>query len=132
MEIEHGPVENNIPADNAASGGVITDIYFYQADSTDLIASISIYDDSGVGVDYSVDATPGKLGTSPYTYNADFAVQPNNPQPIAKSIGRTEWIEIRADLESGITYDDLINALESGSLVVAFHLQSLPGGVKGQ
>ena len=114
-------VFNNSGSDLSA---FIADIYFYDG------PLFGAYTMTGsTGVSFSSGATPGHLpayspdATVSLIYSADSDV------PVAANgIQSGEWLSVVFDLQTGITYADIINAMNIGSpdgLVVGIHVQGL-------
>jgi hypothetical protein len=104
----------------------ITDVYF--DDDNTLFDSIASIDGSGIGVDFSEGATPSNLpGGNPFGFSADFSADSNPPtQPNGVNPG--EWLEILFNLQSGQTFDDVLDALSSGALRIGIHVQGFASG----
>lgn len=112
----------------------ITDIYF---DDSNLLAGIAqIY--NVPGIKFSVGATPPVLpGGQDIGFEAvkSLSIDSANP-PIANGVGPGELLEVLYNLQSGVTFDDVINALNlgasqggvDGSLRVGIHVQGFENG----
>ena len=105
----------------------IADVYF---DDGTLLGIASI-DNSSSGVSFSQDGNPGNLPggnsvgfmtTAGFLADSDAPVQPNGVNP-------SEYLGITFDLQSGVTYVDTINALQSGTdLRIGIHVQGFGDG----
>ena len=114
---------------NLAGGSAssITDVYF---DDGSLLGISSIT--NGPGVSFSQDASPPNLPggnnisppfqtTAGFLADSDPAVQPNGVNP-------GEWLKIYFSLQSGGTYNDVINELGNGQLRIGIHVQGFASG----
>jgi hypothetical protein len=104
----------------------IADIYF--DDGTLLgIASIT---DSGVGVAFTRNATPGDLpgrhlASPPFVTTAGFTADSDPPvAPDGVNLA-SEWVTITFSLINNMTYADTIAALNDGSLRIGLHVQAI-------
>lgn len=106
----------------------ITDIYF--DDNASAIAlPISII--NGTGVDFAVGANPSDLpsgNTVGFVNDAGFDSDSNSPAP-ANGVNPGENLTIRFAYEGDTTFNDLITALNEGTLRIGIHVQAfgLPG-----
>jgi len=113
---------------NCSTEGVLGRIFFMK---NDLMEFHSIYDQSE-GVSFSAPSggnamLPGgnPLGFTPhntYSINADPA-RPKN------GLHYEDYVSILFDLTGGISFADIIGAIDGQSLGVGIHAQALPGGV---
>jgi len=105
----------------------ITDVYF---DDGTLLAIASI--NEGPGVAFSQGASPGNLpggnnadpdfeATAGFTADSDPPTQPNGVNP-------GEFLEITFTLLAGDTFDDVLAALDDGSLRIGIHVQGFALG----
>ena len=69
---------------------------------------------------------PGANSVNP-PFAATFAAQANNPSPM-NGVGPGETLGVRFTIESGDSFQDVIDALNSGALRVGIHVQGLPSG----
>jgi hypothetical protein len=110
----------------------ITDVYF--DDGTLLgIASLS---DSGAGVAFSTGSSPpnlpgGNSMSEPFETTAGFSADSDPPvQP--KGVNPGEWLEVLFDLLPGMSFGDVIDALEQGAgdggLRIGIHVQGFASG----
>jgi hypothetical protein len=102
----------------------ITDIYF---DDGTLLGIASI--DSSAGVAFSQGAAPpdlpgGASVTPPFVTTAGFLADSGSPAPANGVNTPTEWVEIKFNLQSGGTYEDVISELATGELRIGIHVQS--------
>jgi hypothetical protein len=107
----------DVPANSAASS--ICDVYFYDGV---YLQNPGVITSSG-GVDFSAGATPDHLpgyGTPLNVYSSadsESPVQPNGVNP------PDEWLKIVFTLQSGVDLPEIIDALDTGKLVVGLHVQ---------
>ncbi len=82
---------------------------------------------NGPGVSYSWGATPPNLpggnSISP-AFTSVMSAEANNPAP-ANGVNPGETVGLVFDLSAGKTYTDIINALNTASLRVGLHVQSI-------
>ncbi len=113
---------NNVGTSNAS----ITDIYF--ASGGFLAPPLTITNSSGV--DFSVVASPGSLPggnnigfstTAQLTADSNPPVQPNGVNP-------GETLVIIATLSSGSSFNQLIQAMNGGQVVLGIHVQGFANG----
>lgn len=106
----------------------IADVYF---DDGSLLG-IAYIDNSDPGVQFSQNATPSELPgansvipifetTADFSADSDTPVQSNGVNP-GESLG------ITFDLQTGATFDDVINDLTSGDLRIGIHVQGFASG----
>jgi hypothetical protein len=109
----------NMAGGNASS---ITDVYF---DDGSLLALASVT--NGPGVSFSQYASPPNLPgwnniSPPFQTTAGFLADSNPPvQPNGVNPG--EWLKIYFSLQSGGTFNDVINELGDGRLRIGIHVQ---------
>jgi hypothetical protein len=102
----------------------IADVYF---DDDSLLGGFSITD-SGVGVAFSAPATPPDLPGGGLSFTATSSFD-SDPPVVANGVSSaTEWLEITFSLQSGGTYQDVIDALGTGDLRVGLHVQGFQTG----
>ncbi len=105
----------------------ITDVYF---DDGALLSMAAI--NNSAGVQFSQDATPSNLPggnnitpsfitTSGLSADSDAPVQSNGVNP-GESLG------IKFNLQSGLTYNDVLSGLDDGSLRIGIHVQGFADG----
>jgi hypothetical protein len=103
----------------------ITDVYF---DDGALLGIAEII--NGTGVSFSQGASPGDLpggntvgfdATVGFTADSDPPAQPNGVNP-------GEELGIVFDLQAGMDFDDVLDFLNSGGLVIGIHVQGFDGG----
>lgn len=103
----------------------ITQVYF--DDNSGILSGFSpwdpFFDYDDPGVDFSTGASPGNLpGGDPFGFAADFSAGSESPvQP--NGVNPTETLGIRFDLESGISFDNVVAAINSGALRIGIHVQ---------
>ncbi|NET40103.1 MAG: hypothetical protein F6K19_50560 [Cyanothece sp. SIO1E1] len=105
----------------------ITQIYFDDEDNS-ILSDIALVDDSAGGVSFEEARRPGNLpGGNPIDFDADFEVSPTSRGGVANNgISPTESLGITFDLAG--TFDNLINELSNGELMVGFHVQAFQDG----
>ena len=106
----------------------IADIYF---DDGTLLGISSIVD-SGAGVAFSSPASPGNLpagnDASPqFETTANFSADSDSPVLSNGVNSSTEWVKIMFSLQSGGTYQHVIDELANGKLRVGLHVQGFEG-----
>lgn len=105
----------------------ICDIYF---DDGPILGIASV--DNGSGVDFEQEATPrdlpgGNALSPPFETTKDFSAQSTPPvQPNGVNPG--ESVAITFDLENGATFDDVLDALQDGTLRIGIHVQGFADG----
>lgn len=104
---------------------VVTEILF--GDSVNnFIGSLAVLSDSdgaGLGVDFKV-STPPLMGGFPFSTTEGAEA---TPPPAKRGVDPNEWVTLRATLNSGFDYFDIISEIGSG-LGVGLHVQSINGG----
>lgn len=109
----------------------ITDVYF---DDGTLLSIASIV--NATGVSFSQGASPGNLpGAKNFTATAQFSAD-SDPPVQANGVNPGEALSILFNLQSGLTYADVIDAIElgfasgnvKGSLLVGIHVQGFATG----
>ncbi|WP_372521447.1 hypothetical protein [Sulfuricaulis sp.] len=109
----------NLAGGSAAS---ITDVYF---DDGTLLALSTIT--NGPGVSFSEDATPPNLpggnNISPPFQTAKGFSADSNPPVQPNGVNPGEWLRIYFSLQSGSTFNDVINELGDGRLRIGIHVQ---------
>lgn len=112
---------------NGPNGSVMSELYW--DDNTGVLNAMLSIDDSDPGVDYESVGTgvsPGNLPAgNPVGFSADFATEPNNPQP-HKGIGINESLGVLFSING--SFADVIAALNAGDLRVGVHAQSFANG----
>jgi hypothetical protein len=115
-----------------SSASSITDVYFgYFGSNPNLIAAITSITGSP-GVSFSVGAAPpalpgGNAITPPFVTIATLTADSNPPtQPNGVNPGETLTIVVA--LNTGVSFADLINSLNSGNSAVGIHVQGFSGG----
>jgi len=112
----------------------ITDVYFDDGSLLGIAGLIDADDGTGgdPGVNFSQGASPGNLpagnnASPPFQATAGFladsnpAVQPNGVNP-------GEWLGIIFDLQSGMTFADVLTELGNGDLRIGIHVQGFASG----
>jgi len=112
----------------------IADVYFEDGSLLTLDSLVDADDGTGgdMGVDFSPNATPGNLpaanmasppfqATAGFTADSDSPVQPNGVNP-------GEWLGVVFDLQTGLTFSDVIADLTNGNLRIGIHVQGFSGG----
>ena len=103
----------------------IADVYF---DDGGTLLGVSSITDSGVGVAFSAPATPPDLPGGGLSFTATSSFD-SDPPVVANGVSSsTEWLEITFSLQSGGTYQDVIDVLGSGALRVGLHVQGFQSG----
>ncbi len=118
---------SNIGPENSA----IAEIYF--DDGT--LLGIAAIDESLAGVDFEDIGMPvmpgnlpgGELISPPFEATAGFVTEPTNPEP-TMGVNPGEWVAIIFDLLPGLTYNDVLNSLDDGSLRIGIHAKSFDNG----
>ena len=110
---------------NAGSiASTIAQIYWDDDDS--LLDSINTITNS-VGVVFSSPASPGDLpsgGNAVPAFSANFSVGAD-PPPADNGVDPSENLPVLFDLSAGSTFQDVLDALESGSLRLGMHVISI-------
>lgn len=110
------------PADS-----VMSELY-WDDDAGVLQAMTDIFD-TDPGVDYESlgsGVSPGNLpGGNTISFDADFATEPNNPQP-HNGIGVGESLGVAFSLTA--SYQDVLDAIAAGELRIGVHAQSFANG----
>ena len=117
------------------TAAVITDIYWNTSFDDELdftTATIADSDGSGTGVAFSQGASPGDPPSVGWT--AGYSADSDSPASQKGVSSSSEWVEVDIALDSGVTQQDVIDALsnqtgESDSLL-AMHVQSI--GTSGE
>jgi hypothetical protein len=99
-------------------------VYF---DDGTLLGIASLTD--GSGVDFEVGASPGELpganGADPdFATTAGFSAD-SEPAAAPNGVAYNEYLVVTFNLINGKTYDDVIAALDDGSLRIGMHVQAL-------
>jgi hypothetical protein len=115
---------------NVGIASSITDVYFDDGTLLDL-AGIT----SSAGVAFLDPASPGNLpsgntASPPFVTTADFSADSDSPITANGVNAAGEWLTINFTLQGLQTYQDTINALNSGALRIGLHVQAIgvPGG----
>lgn len=105
----------------------VSEIYFQDLDG--LIARYQILNEENTGtVQYEEGANPSTLpGGETVDFSTSFAMEADNPSP-KYGINPDETLTIYIDLAEGVTMATLLEALESGSIRIGAHVQSIAGG----
>ena len=113
----------------------ITDVYF---DDGALLGIATIIE--GPGVEFSQGASPGNLpggnGITPPFVATDGFMADSDPPAQPNGVNPSEWLEIRFNLQSGMTYAHVLAALElgltdpaqPGSSRIGIHVQGFGDG----
>jgi hypothetical protein len=110
---------------NGPQSCVITQIYLYlPSQSSYSLNFLNFQTDNSSTVKYSLGASPDHLPGGPQ--NPYFAASPLNPQP-KYGIGPEENLFITFTILNG-EFNDVLTALNSGSLLVGIHVQSFANG----
>jgi hypothetical protein len=112
----------------SSASSSITDIYF---DSGSILGSGSSISNSK-GVSFSGGASPATLPggenlTPAFARTPSFAAD-SNPPPPKNGINPEEWLKITFNLNTGESFDNVINQLGAGVFRIGIHVQSLPDG----
>ncbi|MDH5483759.1 MAG: hypothetical protein OEY43_00875 [Gammaproteobacteria bacterium] len=106
------------------TGAFIADIYFYDGP---LFGNYTMTASSGVS--FTSGATPGHLPAYSPEATVSLIYSADSDAPVAANgIQSGEWLSVVFDLQTGITYADILNAMDIGSpdgLVVGIHAQGL-------
>jgi hypothetical protein len=102
----------------------IADVYF----DDDSLLGVSSITDSGVGVAFSDPANPPDLPGGGLSFTATSSFDSDSPIVANGVNSSTEWLEITFSLQSGGTYQDVIDALGTGDLRVGLHVQGFQSG----
>lgn len=105
----------------------VSEIYFQDLDG--LIARYQILNDQNTGnVRYEEGAKPpGLPGGSTVNFATSFAMEADNPST-KYGINPEETLTFYIDLAEGVTMATLLEGLQSGSVRVGAHVQSIAGG----
>lgn len=126
MEINSTALPNSIAFkffNNVGIKSSITDIYFDMGNSN-LFSNISMYSDSGSGVEFDNSARPSNLpGSRRLSFSADFAGDSPTPAKGVDKLG--EWVTFMGVLSTGKSFNALTEALKSGNFMVGLHVQSI-------
>jgi hypothetical protein len=116
---------------NVGIASSITDIYFDDKSVASLLSMFSIAD-SGAGVAFSPDASPGNLPSgNNVNFTADFSADSDSPASQNGVDSASEWVDITFNLAAGKTFNDLLAQITSGELVIGMHVQSIGGSQGG-
>ncbi|MHC5139553.1 MAG: PEP-CTERM sorting domain-containing protein [Planctomycetota bacterium] len=111
---------------------VITEIYFQDGS----ILGFASIDESLSGVDFKEDEVgnvspknlPGGKSIDPqFIATTGFSIEPVNPEP-TWGVEPGEWVEIVYSLQSGKTYANIIEELNTETLRIGIHVQSFENG----
>jgi hypothetical protein len=111
---------------------VITEIYFQDGS----ILGFASINESLAGVDFKEDEVgsvnpknlPGGMSIDPqFIATTGFSIEPLNPEP-TWGVEPGEWVEIVYSLQSGKTYANIIEELDSADLRIGIHVQSFASG----
>lgn len=108
------------------SSGVITGIYFSDSNLLNF-GSLSLVQSAGVS--FRANGNPGALPgeKSINDFSTSFSLNAL-PSPVKNGIASGESLTASFAFNSGVSNNDVLSALSSGSLRVGMHVQSLPGG----
>src|SRR5262245_3661787 len=124
VELTSGPAGNQVSfkfTNTGADAASITDVYFDDGAFLDAIASIL----DGTGVDFEGGASPSKLpGAKDANPNfvADFSAD-SEPAVEANGVNPGEELTVIFDLDGGVTFQNVVDAIANGSLRVGVHVQ---------
>ena len=103
----------------------ITEVYFDDNASL-LAASATII--NGSGVTYAEGASPGNLpGGDPLGFDATYDADSNAPPP-TNGVNPGETLGLVFALLGGSDFDDVLNALAGGQLLIGIHVQAFASG----
>lgn len=131
LEVSSDPLSNSIAfkfLNNIGIKSSITDIYFDMG-NTSLFSKISMYSDSGSGVEFDNSANPANLPAgNTISFSSDFSGDSPTPAKGVDKLG--EWVTFLGVLSAGKSLNALLDALKSGNFMVGLHVQSI--GSNGQ
>lgn len=136
LDIGGDQVLFNITNSGPVEEAIVRQFYF-DGDGTLLgIASLIDADDGtggDAGVDFSLGASPPDLpggnSISPrFDVTPGFLGDADTPQPNNKGISAGETLGIIFDLQSGMSYADVIDDLTTGALRIGLHVQAFESG----
>lgn len=100
---------------------------FWDDDASVLAAfALTPFTYSGAGVSYVTGASPGDLpsgGNAVPPFAATFAA--DNSGNNATGINPTEWLGVLFTLQNGKLYQDVLDALEDGTLRIGMHVRAI-------
>jgi hypothetical protein len=112
----------------------ITDVYFDDGSLLGIAGLIDVDDGTGgdPGVDFSQGASPGNLpsgnnASPPFQTTAGFLAD-SNPAVQHNGVNPGEWLGIIFDLQSGMTFADVLTELGNGDLRIGIHVQGFASG----
>jgi hypothetical protein len=103
----------------------ITDVYF--DDDASVLSAIAMIDNSDPGVSFSQLASPGNLPggntvVPAFITTLGFSAD-SNPPIVANGVNPYESLGIIFEMQSGSTFDDIINSINTGNLRIGIHVQ---------
>jgi len=117
---------------------------FYNESTFDCVIAAIYFDDgsllgideiiNGPGTEFEKDGPGnlpgGNLLNPPFVADREFNIGADNPAPQkgVNAIPTGEWIQIKFNLISGGTIQDVINELHTGELRIGLHIISFPDG----
>ncbi|MEB3117611.1 MAG: hypothetical protein VKL01_04515, partial [Limnothrix sp.] len=107
----------------------ITQIYFDDVDSSRFLKTSGVgINDSGAGVNFdSLDSGGNLPGGNTVKFDEDFNFKAKSPvQPSGVNPG--EWVEFLFSLNTGKTFNSLIDAITAGAFDIGFHVQGFANG----
>ena len=130
LEISSNPLNNNVYFKFYNSVGIsssITDIYF-DTGNTNLFRTISMYADSDTssttGVVFDNSAQPANLPSgNTIGFTADFSGDSPTPAKGVDKLG--EWVTYMGVLNTGKSFEALIQGLTTGNFMVGLHVQAI-------
>lgn len=105
----------------------ITDIYF--SGTGDLLILPGEITQQSSGVSFSTGASPPSLpGGQPYDFSASVGADSNPPTQPNGVNAAEEYVTWTFALASGATYEDVVAAIEAGTLQIGLHVQGYADG----
>lgn len=105
----------------AAIPASITDVYFQDANYIELPMTIT----SSAGVQFNQFAKPSSPGIPDFTNTKEFSADSEKPTAPNGIDAASEWLNIRFSLGSGVTFNNLLSAMDRYDLDIALKVQSI-------